>query len=114
MRHLLSFLMAAVVAIAMNAEVRVINLDANSNVSEILGDDILTIDSMKVNGYLSHKNLTTISWMVNRHLEYLDLGDCTIEGNEIPAKGLCPTPLQANPGDSRRNNSKTGDSSAVG
>lgn len=99
MRDLLSFLMAAVVAIAMNAEVRVINLDANSNVSEILGDDILTIDSMKVNGYLSHKNLTSISWMVNRHLEYLDLGDCSIEGNEIPAKGLCPTPLQANPGE---------------
>lgn len=93
MRNLFIFI-ALMVAMWANAELRVVNLDADSNFREMLGNDTLTVDSLRVKGYLSHANLVPISWMTNRSLEYLDLRECDIENNEIPYHGINPTPYE--------------------
>lgn len=87
-------LITLMVAMWANAELRVVNLDAESNFREMLGNDTLTVDSLRVKGYLSHANLVPISWMTNRSLEYLDLRECDIENNEIPYHGINPTPYE--------------------
>ena len=56
-------LIALMVAMWANAELRVVNLDADSNFREMLGNDTLTVDSLRVKGYLSHANLVPISWI---------------------------------------------------
>ena len=78
-----------------SATVRTIELDENSDIKEILRNDTLTLDSLKVKGYMSHKNLETVTWMTNRKLEYIDFKDCHFENNSIPKEGLNPTPYQA-------------------
>ena len=77
-------LLALMVAIAASADFRTIELDDNVDVREILKTDTMTLDSLKVKGYLNHHNLYFISWMTNRKLEYIDLSGCTLQNNEIP------------------------------
>ena len=84
-------LLALMVAIAASADFRTIDLDDNLDVREILKTDTMTLDSLKVKGYLNHHNLYFISWMTNRKLEYIDLSECTLQNNEIPNEGLNPT-----------------------
>ena len=85
-------MIVAIATLTATAEIRVVNLDENSNIKEILGNDTLTIDSLKVKGYLSHSNLVPISWMTMKKLRYLDMGECVIENNTIPPYGLNPEP----------------------
>lgn len=92
MRRIILGLLVAAATFVATAEIRVVNLDKNSNVKEILGNDTLTIDSLKVNGYLSHSNLVPISWMTTKRLRYLDMCECVIENNTIPPYGLNPDP----------------------
>ncbi len=91
-------IIAAMFAVSAGATVRTIELDENSNIKEILRDDTLTIDSLKVKGYISHKNLETVAWMTNRKLEYLDFEECDFEANTLPEKGLNPTPYEREEG----------------
>ncbi len=91
MRKLI-LLFAAFAAVTSTAAIRTIELDGNSNIKEMLGNDTLTIDSLKVMGYLSHKNLEPVAWMTYYRLEYLDLSSCSIEKNTIPKFGLSPKP----------------------
>ena len=95
MRKLI-LLFAAFAAVTSTAAIRTIELDGNSNIKEMLGNDTLTIDSLKVMGYLSHKNLEPVAWMTYYKLEYLDLSGCTFEGNTLPNKGLSPLPYRVN------------------
>lgn len=46
-------LITLMVAMWANAELRVVNLDADSNFREMLGNDTLTVDSLRVKGYLA-------------------------------------------------------------
>lgn len=85
-------IIAAMFAVTAGATIRTIELDKNSDIKEILSNDTLTLDSLKVKGYMSHKNLETVAWMTNRKLEYLDFEECDFEANTLPQKGLNPTP----------------------
>ena len=89
-------LLALMVAIAASADFRTIELDDNLDVREILKTDTMTLDSLKVKGYLNHHNLYFISWMTNRKLEYIDLSECRLENDEMPEYGLNPTPFLFN------------------
>ena len=93
MRRIILGLLVAAATIVATAEIRVVTLDKDSNLKEILGTDTMTLDSMKINGYLSHENLYTVAWMTFRKLAYIDMGDCDLENDEIPEEGLNPYPF---------------------
>ncbi len=93
MRKLMTLAVLLMMAvISANATVRVINMDKDSDLRKILGPDTLTVDSIKFTGYIAHKEFEAIGLFTYFKLEYIDLGECSIENNEIPEHGFSPYP----------------------
>lgn len=84
-------LCALLVALTVSADFRTIELDDNCDVREILKTDTMTLDSLKVKGYVNFHNLYFISWMTNRKLKYIDFGESRFSNDELPDEGLNPT-----------------------
>lgn len=92
MKYLFSVILAlafSLVDASAQKKVKVVELDGTKSLAEVLGDEKLEIDSLVIKGKLMHSDFPTIrESSKSGRLLGLNMYDCDVENDSIPAQGL--------------------------